>query len=151
MAKPDVFALKNSSLNAFLFADIGTELSGSQLTILSALARLGKDPWAEAARWAQAPKRDAVEALTASIIDMPLSAPSIDDARATASRLVLLLPKQPRDSVGNATSQTAKSGLPRWAWLILFYPWVLWALDAGLCPSPQPHPTVPAPPSEQFH
>jgi hypothetical protein len=49
MSRPDVFALQNSSLNSFVFADIGTELNGSNLTILSALSRLGKDPWVEAA------------------------------------------------------------------------------------------------------
>ncbi len=53
MTSTDAFALKNSDLNTFLFADVGTELNGSALTILSVLARLGEDPWAEAARWAK--------------------------------------------------------------------------------------------------
>ena len=45
MAAADVFVFKNSGLNAFLFAEVGTELNGSPLTILSVLARLGQDPW----------------------------------------------------------------------------------------------------------
>ncbi len=65
MSRSDVFALKNSSLNAFLLADIGEEINGSRLTILSALARLGKDPWDEAARWDREPKARAIDALTA--------------------------------------------------------------------------------------
>ncbi len=42
MSHPDTFALKNSGLNEFLFAEIGTELNGSPLTILSVLARLDR-------------------------------------------------------------------------------------------------------------
>ena len=38
MTTSDAFALKNSGLNAFLFAEVGTELNGSPLTILSVLA-----------------------------------------------------------------------------------------------------------------
>jgi hypothetical protein len=97
MPRPDVFALQNSNLNAFLFADIGTELNGSTLTILSALSPLGKDPWVEAARWAQEPKAVAIDSLAADIIDMPLGSQAIHDAHATASRLILLY----RSSVAN--------------------------------------------------
>ena len=44
MASTDAFTLKNSDLNAFLYADVGTEMNGSVLTMLSVLARLGQDP-----------------------------------------------------------------------------------------------------------
>lgn len=37
---PNVFALKNSGLDAFLYADVGAERNGSALTILSMIARL---------------------------------------------------------------------------------------------------------------
>ena len=53
---PNIFALKNSGLDAFLYADVGTEPNGSTLTILSMIARLGRDPWAEAANWATLPR-----------------------------------------------------------------------------------------------
>ncbi|MGO9999451.1 MAG: hypothetical protein ACLPKW_17150 [Acetobacteraceae bacterium] len=96
MSSPDAFALKNSGLNAFLFAEVGTELNGSQLTILSILARLGQDPWAEAARWAQLPKAAMIDCLVHSIAQMPLCPQAFVEARATASRLVLLLPTQTR-------------------------------------------------------
>jgi hypothetical protein len=73
----DAFALKNSDLNAFLFAEVGTELNGSALTILSVLARLGQDPWAEAARWAKMPKAAAIDSLAQSIGKMPLSSQAL--------------------------------------------------------------------------
>src|ERR1700735_4323337 len=80
MSSPDAFALKNSGLNAFLFAEVGTELNGSQLTILSILARLGQDPWAEAARWAQLPKAAMIDCLVHSITQMPLCPQALVEA-----------------------------------------------------------------------
>jgi hypothetical protein len=94
MAQNDAFALKNSGLNEFLFAELGTELNGSALTVLSTLARLGKDPWAQAAEWAKMPNAATVDSLTQSILRMPLCAASLVEARATAGRLVALLPRQ---------------------------------------------------------
>ena len=44
MAQSDVFALNNSGLEPFLFAEVGDELNGLGLTVLSVLARLGHDP-----------------------------------------------------------------------------------------------------------
>ena len=48
MALPANFSLLHSELNAFLFAHLGEEENGLPLTVLSALTRLGADPWAEA-------------------------------------------------------------------------------------------------------
>jgi len=101
----DAFALTNSDLNAFLFAEVGTELNGSALTILSVLARLGEDPWVEAARWAKMPKSAAVDCLSQSIDKMPLGLLALADTSATASRLVLLLPLQ-NQAVENAGGET---------------------------------------------
>jgi hypothetical protein len=92
VAHVDTFALKNSDFNAFLFADVGPELNGSTLTILSILARLGKDPWVEAARWRKLPLDNAIDCLAQSIVRMPLCPQSVVGARATAAQLVLLLP-----------------------------------------------------------
>src|ERR1700712_2187594 len=94
MVTSDAFAFKNSGLNAFLFAEVGQELNGSPLTILSTLARIGRDPWAEAARWAKLPKAAKIDALTQCIAQMPLVPQALAEARATAARLVLLLPSQ---------------------------------------------------------
>ncbi len=141
MSQTDVFALQNSKLNEFLFAEIGVELNGSTLTTLSALARLGKDPWAEAARWAREPKADAIEWLTANIVEMPLCSQDIHDARSTAARLVSLLPMQSRSSVIDATSRT----VPKWGWMVLAYFWICLALNASMALSHKPDPAVPTP------
>jgi hypothetical protein len=116
MATSDAFALQRSGLNPFLFAEVGTELNGSTLTILSVLARLGQDPWAEAAKWTKLPKATIVDRLAQSIAQMPLSSQAISEARNTASRLILLLPSQVARPVESpAESRTSpKMVLPNW-------------------------------------
>ena len=88
----DAFALKNSGLNEFLFAEVGNEVNGSPLTILSVLARLGMDPWTEAARLTRMPKAAFIDCLTNCISQMPLCPQALLEARATAARLFTLLP-----------------------------------------------------------
>jgi hypothetical protein len=116
MATSDAFALQRSGLNPFLFAEVGTELNGSTLTILSVLARLGQDPWAEAAKWTKLPKATIIDRLAQSIAQMPLSAQAINEARSTASRLILLLPSQvSRPTEAPAASRAApKMVVPKW-------------------------------------
>jgi hypothetical protein len=112
MTSSDAFALKNSGLNPFLFAEVGTELNGSPLTILSVLARLGQDPWAEAAKWTKLPKAAMIDRLAQSIAQMPLSPQAIGEARTTASRLILLLPSQVARP--SETPAVSKMALPKW-------------------------------------
>jgi hypothetical protein len=105
MPTSDAFALKNSGLGEFLFAEVGIEVNGSPLTILSVLARLGQDPWAEAARWTKLPKASIIDALANCISQMPLRPQALVEARTTAARLILLLPQraQPFQQPGSVT------------------------------------------------
>ena len=48
MTLPARFSLLQSQLNGFLFASIGDETNGMPLSVISALTRLGVDPWDEA-------------------------------------------------------------------------------------------------------
>lgn len=115
MTSNDAFALKNSGLNAFLFADVGTELNGSPLTILSILARLGEDPWAEAARWAKMPRAAAIDCLAQSIGKMPLGNQALAEAVATASSLIQLLPVQTRNVKQGVSEIGRKQTVQEWA------------------------------------
>jgi len=108
--------LKNSDLNAFLFADVGTELNGSALTILTVLARLGSDPWSEAARWAKMPKAAAIDCLAQGIGKMPLSSQALAETFATASSLVKLLHAQTQ-RVGHGDSSSEGSALTAQEWV----------------------------------
>lgn len=96
---PDAFALKNSGLQAFLYADVGTEPNGSTLTIMSVLARLGNDPWAQAASWAAMPRAAAIDGLSQGIAQMSLVTAPLMGSRDVAARLVELLPANARQGI----------------------------------------------------
>jgi hypothetical protein len=95
VATPDVTALQRSDLNNFLFADVGTEANGMTLCMLSVFARLGSDPWSEAGRLADLPKREATDSLARTIAEMPKSLWKLADADVIAARLTRLLPTRP--------------------------------------------------------
>jgi hypothetical protein len=82
--------------------------------VLSVLARLGEDPWGEAARWASLPKTTNINTLAQYIAKMPLGAEAIADARVTAARLILLLPSQTGPSLLNKRSTIVPSVMPTW-------------------------------------
>jgi hypothetical protein len=85
------FSLLHSDLNEFLFASVGDEPNGMPLTVISALTRLGVDPWDEAARLAALPKVLAAEALAPMIARLPIGRSSRSDDVAVARRLAGLL------------------------------------------------------------
>ena len=109
MIRPNDPALQTSDINPFLFADVGIEPNGSNLTVLSLLARLDVDPWSEARRLAELPRNDALDCLRERIARTPLSPDNQEDGRSRAARLVSLLPAkasilaralvEPRDGV----------------------------------------------------
>jgi hypothetical protein len=92
VTKTDAFALPRSDLNGFLFSDIGVETNGMTLSVLSALSRLGMDPWQEAGRLANLPRTAAVDGLARIISALPASLWTLSDATTIAARLVALLP-----------------------------------------------------------
>jgi hypothetical protein len=94
MALSARFSLLHSDLNDFLFASVGEEQNGVTLSVVSALTRLGLDPWEEAARLTPLPKPRAAEALATLIARLPISRTLSSDDLAISQRLVELLPDQ---------------------------------------------------------
>ena len=98
----------------FLFAVVCDEANGMQLTLVSAIARTGVDPWGEAARIARLPRERAREVLIA------LIPPGLDAehpaAQATVDRLIALLPgrgaRGGEESVKSAVRQSGASPSP---------------------------------------
>jgi hypothetical protein len=150
MAHSDAFALKNSGLNEFLFAEVGDEVNGSPLTILSVLARLGQDPWIEAARLARLPKAAIIDCLATSISQMPLCPQALTDARATAAKLTLLLPSQASSRPPGETISLGKSALAGWIPLAVLFAAIAFGIAFEMIPSaiPASNP-VAGPPIEQ--
>lgn len=140
MTSTSAFALNNSDLNAFLYADVGLEQNGSVLTTLSVLARIGQDPWAEAARLTRLPKAAAIDGLVQSIRKMPLNTRALAETIATASRLLLLLPvkvQSPGQTIRAAVSASATLNRVRIAFVCA-------SLLMGLAVSMTSAPVVPA-------
>jgi hypothetical protein len=76
----------------FLFAVVCDEANGMQLTLVSAIARTGVDPWREAARIASMPRERAREVLTALIPRRAGLGGEAVDSPAIVDRLMALLP-----------------------------------------------------------
>jgi hypothetical protein len=92
MALPRLYAPLRPDLHNFLFAAVGEERNGIPLSMISALAQLGLDPWEEAGRLSSLAKQEAVERLTALILRLPgLRRPS-SEARQIAVGLIDVLP-----------------------------------------------------------
>lgn len=88
------YCLGHSPYNAFLFAAIGEEQVGGPLTVLSALTRLGFDPWQEAARLAGLPRETAARVFAVTIAMLPEGDWKASESEAIAARLVNWLPGQ---------------------------------------------------------
>ena len=119
MALRPEYSLGHSEFNEFLFAFVGEEKNGLQLTVLSALARLGLDPWGEAARLSQLPCETATRALTAAIAGLPEGDWKVSDSRSIAARLVNFLPRRGTPSAGpsqgtSIEDRKSKSDARKW-------------------------------------
>lgn len=111
MQNPHLFVLSHSFLNKFLYTEIGIEKNGSPLTILSVLARLGKDPWAEAEHCLKMPQSKAVDCLARDLLNMEVYANRLDDARHAASQAIARLHSSRKTKTGNSSAATAKIGM----------------------------------------
>ena len=115
---PD-YALSRARYTAFLFTVVGTERSdaansGEDITVLTALTRIGIDPWQEAARLALLPRVEAAKSLAATFINLPDTRWTLGDAAGTAQRIVDTLPQSSR-----------RGPVPLGSWI--FLSWRFWA------------------------
>lgn len=95
-------AALTNEYEAFLQAPIGDGRNGLSLTVLSAFARLGIDPWDESARLSKLSKEAALQALIVAITSVP-DEPSIQrDSAIHAARLAPLLHDDTRLAVSLA-------------------------------------------------
>ncbi|MCV3274161.1 hypothetical protein [Roseobacter sinensis] len=93
MSASDVLHPDGSDYDAFLFAEVGEDRTGSAVTVLSALARLDLEPWTEARELSRLGPKDAQVRLTMhflAITDIPALALA---SESRAVKLVSLLPR----------------------------------------------------------
>ena len=106
MALRSEYSLGHSEYNAFLFAAVGEEKIGMPLTVLTALTRLGIDPWQEAARLADLSKEAALRTFAATIAKLPEGDWKAADSEAIAARLLSWLPGKSTKAVPRSRGQT---------------------------------------------
>lgn len=117
------YSLGHSEYNNFLFAAVGGEdTSGTVVTVLSALSRLGVDPWQEAARLSDLPRDAAARALAATFARLPEGGWKQADLGTIAASLVAFLPTHSAPAIPPtqgaptvvAERKVMKAGFPAW-------------------------------------
>jgi len=83
----------DKSYNAFLFSVLGDGGGPAPLSVLSALTRLGVDPWEEAAELSRMNAKAAGERLAGRLATLPGHSDLIPNLEVTAHRLVDLIPR----------------------------------------------------------
>jgi hypothetical protein len=102
-------AFSKPELDDFLYAPIGMEQNGMQLSVLSALAQLGLDPWKEAAELSRLSMDGATQRLAVLIVRLPGGRWTLGEAGEIAQRLIDLLPSH---SSPDAAPIGKANGLP---------------------------------------
>ncbi len=134
------YSLGHSEYNAFLFASVGEEKRGMQLTVLSALTRLGFDAWDEAARLSGLPRDTATRELATTIGRLPEEDFKATEAERIAARLVGSLPRRsaptvPQMNIGEriapATKKTRLRNLMAWGAVALAAFLLVFALQSN--------------------
>src|SRR5438128_262026 len=107
-----------AQFDGFLFAPVCEDPNGLQVSVLSALARVNRDPWKEAARLAAMP-RAKVEISLVSLLHLA-AADGWDPAQANliSARLVSLLPRP--DHTVTVTPEMRKAHVQRSTY------WLVW-------------------------
>jgi len=116
--RPD-YALSRARYTHFLFTVVGSERRGTQnssedITVLTALERLGIDPWQEAARLSVLPRAEAAESLAATFVNLPDTRWAAGDATGAARRIINTLPEASHRAPARLSPRT-------------FLAWGLWA------------------------
>ena len=116
------FSLGSSEFNEFLYAWIGEEQNGAELSVISALARLDLDPWGEAARLSGMSKDAATDALTKAIDSLPDGNWEASDTRSIAVHLIEHLPRHLASPANSSESKNVenKESMPQ------AQKWLLW-------------------------
>jgi hypothetical protein len=99
LPRPEL-SVGHPEFDAFLSAPVGEDTDGAGLSVMSALARIGLDPWSEAARLSDLPREAAVEALAVTLGKLPAGswrlAGDLRTAGDLARRLADCLPRSHR-------------------------------------------------------
>jgi hypothetical protein len=100
-----------SEFQDFLYAPLDANRDEMPLSVLSALARLGIDPWTEAAELTELPLDAAKERLASLLAPLPGGCWAQAESRIIVSRLVQLLPRHGASNVRSPVQSQARTKL----------------------------------------
>jgi hypothetical protein len=140
----------SAEFDGFLFATICDEGGEGRLSVISALARLDLDPWAEAAGLARMPEAGAARRLTSLLAGVGDARPLQPDRAAIAARLVALLPTSPATKVTSRQRAADRFATPQARFIQLMSLVFLASMAASvlignLAPRSSAHATSPTP------
>lgn len=110
MSRTDFLRQGGTAFDGFLYAALGEDRGGNTVSVLSALARLGVDPWDEAADLLDLPRegaRNRLDALLGRFGDVPALG---RDQGMVIARLIDLLPKASGRQTGKGIDLPASVG-----------------------------------------
>lgn len=102
MPRHAYFRTRDSECGQFLSASLWDDQNGTPLSVMSAFARLGLEPWVEAVRLAEMSRRTAVKTLVANLSQLPFSGTDSPDYANIAARLVKLLPEREAENISQS-------------------------------------------------
>lgn len=114
MTRHAYFDTRDSDYERFLSAPLWEETSGSPLSVMSAFARLGLEPWDEADRLWRLPQNRAASALAASLSRLPIVGEKHPDYTTIAAQLVTLLPERDAFQAGRDDAKPVGIGIGWW-------------------------------------
>ena len=88
-------AMLRKDFDEFLYSPVSRESDGTPVTLLTVLARLGVDPWEEAADLARLSREPALQRLASHLEAMPNGPATAADTVSIATRLITLLHRAP--------------------------------------------------------
>lgn len=106
MSRMDHFQQGGTPFDSFLYTTLGQDQAGNTVSVLSALARLGRDPWDEAAELSGLSSAAAQARLEGLLARCHEISAERRDPRATIPRLIALLPQ------GTAAKRSGGNMLP---------------------------------------
>jgi len=127
---------QNPRFNAFLFAPVGEDRNGMLVSVLSALARFGVDPWKEAEALAGLPQAAATDRLDEMILALADVPSASADHQDITTRLIALLPQA--ETIQNTVRKSAGSMPPGQRSQIILWAGVVLILLIGQMITPQP-------------
>jgi hypothetical protein len=138
-------ATLRKDFDEFLMAPVGKDSDGNPITLLTVLARLGVDPWEEAADLSHLSREPAMQRLASRLEAMPNGPASAADTVNIATRLITLLHRTPTQKAASPEAsppqmiaKAAKTISPAVYWLIgvVFILVAQWAIYSGTGPPP---------------